>query len=383
MELTYDDLEEFNETNSTFMFFYIQSLETLKHYRKMNLVLTCIFTILGLIGHFLTMFVFFQKRFRKNSSNVFLLCLAVNDALYLVIHFFEDTVRTLIHLNEDYALFNVLNLIDKNNTTCRLINYFRYVLRFISAYIIVAFSLQRSLVVCAPLSSKFKSTKSAWHTVLVISILALIINLWVPFIYENKTDEAYLYCDVRKEWTREYFHITLVYICLIMLIPIVIIFASNTVIISNILRHVPRGGSVLRRSTKKINHMIKSSNRNFKLKPYYLNMNQMITRITNKANSRKKLTKILILITFSYAFLNLPYFIAWLLYYFEIILNRDNFIRQNYLYAGVELAKVFYILNYSIYFYIYCASGSVFRNQLKYSSKPIIFKAYFGTNVSW
>jgi hypothetical protein len=56
------------------------------------------------------------------------------------------------------------------------------------------------------------------------------------------------------------------------------------------------------------------------------------------------------------------------MYCFEINLNNKDYMKQNYLYGAFELAEILYILNFSIYFYIYCASGSVFRNQLKYSS---------------
>ena len=69
--------------------FYTDSLITLELCRKINIICTIIFTVLGVLGHSLTVFVFAQKRFRKNSSNVYLLCLALNDAFYLITNFFE------------------------------------------------------------------------------------------------------------------------------------------------------------------------------------------------------------------------------------------------------------------------------------------------------
>jgi hypothetical protein len=70
----------------------LTSFQTLEKSRKINLCFTIFFLIVGLIGHFLTIFVYAQKRFRKNSCNVYLLYLAFNDALFLIAHFFEDTV---------------------------------------------------------------------------------------------------------------------------------------------------------------------------------------------------------------------------------------------------------------------------------------------------
>lgn len=61
----------------------------LEQTRKINILTVLIIIIVGLVGNFLTIVVFSQKRFRINSSNVYLLCLAVVDALFLLLHFFE------------------------------------------------------------------------------------------------------------------------------------------------------------------------------------------------------------------------------------------------------------------------------------------------------
>lgn len=299
-----------------------------KEYRKIYLLATLILIIVSLIGHFLTIFVFGQKRFRKNSSNVYLFCLAINDCLYLVTHFFEDTIRTFIYLNETNSSFILaLNVIDKHMFTCRLVNYLRYVLRFISAYIIVAFTIQRVFLVYKPFSTKFKSTKSAWKTVLSITFISLVINSWVLFILEIRKDEKIIYCDVKINWSIIYFNSTLIYICVIMLVPILVIFICNSIIILQVYKTRRRNNtlqvnktidiktnldSIMNRKNAKINFIIESTdhvtgNLNVRIKPYYLNMNQIINKITDKANRSKKITKILVLISFSNAFLNLPY----------------------------------------------------------------------------
>lgn len=364
---------------------YANSLNQLEKFRKINLVSTILFIVIGLIGHFLTIFVFAQKRFRKNSSNVYLLCLAVNDALYLIIHFFEDVIRTFIHLNEESLspLIDKLNLIDRYNLSCQLINYLRYVFRFISAYIIVAFSVQRLIIINSPFTNKFKSTRSAWITVFLTTLISILINLWVPFLFEIKHEDGAQSCDVKKDWSTNYFHITLVYIFLIMFVPITIILVTNTLIILNILRtktqpylkernqrlvkHTRRSNQLIQIKNDKIE--VRNNNKYNKIKPYYLSIDQILKRVTSKANSTKRLTKILILISFSYAFLNLPYFVTWSFYYFEITFYKDEVIEHNLLYSAAEITEIFYILNYSIHFYIYCASGSMFRNQLRYSGK--------------
>lgn len=378
---------------------YLKSIHFLQVSRKANLFLTLILIVFGLIGHMLTIFVFIQKRFRKNSSNVYFLCLAVNDSVYLVIHFFKDSIRNYqsIYLTDDTnstsSFINFINLIDQFDFACKLMNYMRNVLRLISAYIIVAFTVQRLFLVYSPLSNNFKSKSSAWLTVAIIVAVSLIVNLWVPLIFEKNS-----ICDVHQGWHELYFHITLVYICLIMLIPIVIIHFSNLIIIkkvynksqSDILNNkilvtsANRYSNSIPYNNNKLSHYLsqsieqthnKSSSKKlkykrFKFKPYYLSMNQIISRVTHKANNSKRITKMLVLISFSYAALNLPYLIAWLCFYYKEVISQTSDITQhNYIYSLVKITELFFVLNYGICFYVNFATGSLFRNQLKYSSK--------------
>ncbi len=354
------------------------------------MILTLVISLSGLLGHSLTIYVFAQKRFRKNSSNVFLLCLAINDGLYLITHFFEDTIRsTYIHAN------NQFNLIDQYNIACQLINYFRYILRTISAYTLISISIQRLIIVFLPLINRFKSTQSAWLTMFCTTAIAIFVNMWVPFYFEvieidkNDLDVSLLSndslkniksCDVKKEYSDEYFHITIAYICLIMLLPILIILIANVLISYKVFyskyqqKKLNKSSLIAKNNSHSntANNNNNSNNSKIKLKPYYLNIDQVIKRVTNKANKAERLTKLLVLISFSYAFLNLPYFLTWSMYYIEINFNKEDAVTHNYLYSAVELTEIFYILHYSIHFYIYCLSGSVFRNQLKYSSMYIL-----------
>ena len=368
---------------------YLTSLKILENSRKINIFSTVVLIIFGLMGHSLTIFVFAQKRFRRNSSNVYFLCLAINDSLYLIIHFFKDTIRSYKNIYFEDSSNSFLNLIDQFSFTCKSLNYLRNVLRFISAYIVISFTIQRLFLVYSPLSNKFKSKKSAWNTVITITLVSLIINLWVPFIFEIQQVAKTTYCDVREGWSKLYFHITLVYICIIILIPILIIFTSNSIIIQSLYRstqpkklgiqvnksiQVSKNKIESFKNSKRDSFILKkNSNKSSKFKPYYLSMNQIIHRVTDKANNSKKLTKMLVLISFSYALLNLPYLITWCCYYYKEQFSKSHdIVQHNYVYAFVKISELFFVLNYSIYFYINLASGSVFRNQLRYSSNIFI-----------
>ena len=108
--------------------------ELIEMLKKINIFSTIVIVILGLIGHFITVNVYARKHNRTNAITVYLLCLAVNDSLFLIVHFFEDTLRSLNNFSlysksEQTDLYtkiiSVLRFADKFNPPCQIINYLR------------------------------------------------------------------------------------------------------------------------------------------------------------------------------------------------------------------------------------------------------------------
>jgi hypothetical protein len=386
--------------------------------KKINIYATIFVTLIGLIGHSLIISVFGQKRFRTSSNSVFLLCLAINDSLFLIVHFFEDTLRTFIqvYINESNSneMFNKfiqsLNLTDTYDFTCRLINYLRFILRFSSSYILVVFTIQRLHIIHSPFHNKFKSNKSAWLTCLTILIISFIINIWVLILFELTTDineientfEKTTYCDVSS--TNIFVQIPAVYICIDMLIPIIVILTCNLLIIvklkssrkkiekiSNIritksaipspLKNKTTNNDLLsinnlKASFKSIDSNISSNrlSKNYKLTPFYSSVNQLANRtaIKDSRNTHKNL----ILISFLFVVLNLPFLIDWFLLYFIYFENSEEETHtKDLLMASLQICEVFHVLNFCILFYVYCAVGTKFRSQLKYFG--IFFLNYY------
>ena len=54
--------------------------------REVNIYFTAVIVFFGLIGHLLTILVYSRREFRTNSSHAYLLCLAINDCLFLITH---------------------------------------------------------------------------------------------------------------------------------------------------------------------------------------------------------------------------------------------------------------------------------------------------------
>ena len=117
--------------NSDYMFTLVESLQLLIASRKINIYATICVILIGLIGNFITMFIFSQKKFRTNSSHVYLLCLSIIDTFFLVNHFFEDTIRAYISIYFSKTDDLFFKTIFRNETICRLANYFQYTFQLI------------------------------------------------------------------------------------------------------------------------------------------------------------------------------------------------------------------------------------------------------------
>ena len=67
----------------------------LKLSREINIYSTVVIVIFGLVGHLLTILVYSRKEFRTNSSHAYLLCLAINDGLFLITHLCKRFISNL------------------------------------------------------------------------------------------------------------------------------------------------------------------------------------------------------------------------------------------------------------------------------------------------
>ena len=128
----------------------------------------------------------------------------------------------------------------------------------------------------------------------------------------QQLDAEKQYCDVEKDWKNEYFIITIVYTTLIMLVPIIVIFICNGLILSKTKQadqsrrrlQMARNSHVINNINITVNRKINETR--YKLKPYYVSASQNTNTIRRKNENSKKLAQTLFLISFSYAFLNLP-----------------------------------------------------------------------------
>ncbi len=351
------------------------------HYTfKINICAMIAIVSIGLIGHILTICVYSQKKFRRNFSHIYIYCLSINDGLFLLVHFFEDVIIKLKEQDESNynPILEFFNLIDRFEFACYLITYSYNVLRFNSAYIIIAFTIQRLFIVYKPLSILFRSKKSAWKSVLFITFTSMIVNSWSFFLIELKKEGSKQYCTLIRELGFEYLIANTVYVVLVSVLSITIISVCNFLIILKTISddskrkkmqpNIHRASLATVKSIKSVNNRnlsnvrfsIKSVSTKFLLSiNNFYSRNQSIAGLKRKYNENnqtftKKITKKLMLISSLYVILNLPYLITWFIYYHLNFQNRIGLVTGDYLLAYLQITNILRILNYGISFFLYC-----------------------------
>jgi hypothetical protein len=122
---------------------HLESLFFLDKSRNFNIIASLIVTGIGLFGNLMIVSVFGSSKSRRNSNHVFLLVMAINDTFYLIIHGFENSLRSYIYMKRDElaSTFHYINIIDRYEFVCVSTNYLRNVLRFSSAYMVLFFEI--------------------------------------------------------------------------------------------------------------------------------------------------------------------------------------------------------------------------------------------------
>lgn len=194
--LTYDtqyytyDYNVSNDTNEYYvddditLTFAYQVGDFLTHYYTPTLVL------FGSIGNVISVIVFFKTKLRKLSSSYYLAALGITDTCFL----FGAFVSWLNYLD-----INIYN----RNYYCQFFTYLSGLCSFLSAWFVVAFTVERYIAVLYPLKRQTMCTVKRACTVL-IGLIVIGCVLCVPYFWfaspQYSDDISDWICDVREEY---------------------------------------------------------------------------------------------------------------------------------------------------------------------------------------
>ena len=299
---------------------------------------TSIIVVLGLIFNTISFVVLTRKHMRKSTTNMYLSILAVYDCLSLTLNFMIGVLRgqNPDTVNKDFQ--NSEGLCTFHGVIVELFN-------LLSVWLIVAFTVERFVMVKLPLKAKNLITpRRALYTIIGVSACVFVFSLHKIAVsgFEGDSVFGYKACKTRRAIFPEIIYF---YVAFNTWMPTFIIVGFNTMIILEI-----------KKNQKKRKEMTSNAN--------------------TMSKSDEKATKLLLAVSSAYVILILP---LGLIQTTELIWNGTEKVGPsdpNYVHFMTTKIKLkwaraffffFYQFNFAINFFLYVSSSSAtrFRTTLR------------------
>lgn len=270
------------------------------------------------------------------SASLYLACLAVSDACVLLTYvLFEWLQRGLPRWpgGRAYDLIAVPGL-------CQAYVFVSYMFRFMSAWFIVAFTIERCVGILMPIKRRVLCRRTfARRSLGAVVASAFGISLYKPILSTvHKAPNGMLFCSWKPPFRVETFVLDSVYGSTITVIPFVIMLTLNLLICRKL------------RQTKQrhLRHGI----------------------LTRESSIRLEFTAILLVVSTAFIVLNVPYFVTWCCNLVSDAHQMSRSIAETQTEMDTTrgwkyITKTIFFGNYCVNFFIYSLSGAYFRFQLR------------------
>jgi hypothetical protein len=255
--------------------------------REIEVCYSLTLIVLGSIGNVISVFVFFTTKLKKLSSSLYLAALAISDTGFLI-------ALLITWLNSfGVPLF-------KTSGMCEIDIYLTYVCSFLSAWLVVAFTVERFVAVRHPLRRTSMCTVARAKIVLV-SLTTLALILYVPCFWLTRieTHEDPAVCSLNPEFMVLATVINHVDFILTFILPFLVIATLNAWIsfmvwqsarIRRALMHMPHSAGIPQRPVRSL-------------------------------SSPAKVTKMLLAVSSAFLCLNLPSYVLRVMVYVQVRTN--------------------------------------------------------------
>lgn len=202
---------------------------------------TIVIIIVGLVCNCLSVCVLSQKTMRKSSTNMYLAVLAVYDMLALIMNFMIGVLRgQYINVNKDFQASEHL---------CKAQAVFVEVFNLLSVWIIVAFTVERYILVIYPLKSKLNTFNRSRLVIFGVSLVVIVFSLHKIFIsgFEGDSVFGYKACRTRRKTYKEAVYF---YVAFNTWLPTLIIFALNIRMLVQLKRNSKKRAQLTNKNVK-------------------------------------------------------------------------------------------------------------------------------------
>ena len=347
--------------------------------------------LIGLFGNVTSLCVFFAKRMRKlNVPLYYLTALSASDTIVLMSYVLMEWLNKGLPLWQGKHRLAVID----TQGMCHVFLLLSYTFRFVSVYLIVAFTVERYSAICNPFENRACSRKSTTRKVIAVVLLIgscisipklalsglysrhntstsnvnCVIRQIVDdddtsqYLYFNETDDVDVLastemtsqrsnsdnydcprsermCQCSEDYANTCYAIDVSYGFLITAVPYILMLGFNIPVIRQVIRTYGRK-----------NHVKLGAHHGVRLPKRKLTWELTVTQLV---------------VSSCFVFLNLPFFVTWC----QLIAARratpGAFGRITSLRNQLAITKTVFYVNYCINFFLYCLTGSYYRGVLR------------------
>lgn len=293
----------------------------------LNVYYTPLLVILGTIGNLVSVFVFYSSKLRLQSTSQYLSALALSDTVFLF-----QLLPPWLNALQITGLFHRPGF-------CQVFVYISYVTCCLSAWLVVAFTVERFVAVLYPLRRNAVCTVArARHVIGAIAAAALLLNLPVlRFAIPTRND-----CNIDYNYLEHAARFNLIDTAVSFTVPLAVIIVLNSWIMVGVWR--------LERAR---HQLIKAEAPG----------GRRVARVVGCPRSQQRVTRMLLIVSTVFVVLNLPAYTMRILAYALHLVSADFCPPRARLDpAGAVLRCEFSATRIFILYVLFCSAIAYFYN---------------------
>ncbi|XP_064597528.1 somatostatin receptor type 5-like [Liolophura sinensis] len=293
--------------------------------------LTPVILIIGILGNSLSLSVFTSKNMRSLSASNYLAALSLSDLMTLIFFVFIQWLQRGLKLLPGHVRVDFLAV----TGVCHLLMYLGYIFRFLSAWLVVIFTVERYIGVCHPLRRRSISTASSRKIILCLVLVSAVLLIYKPILSGPIEMVGEKHCVSLPEHKKVSEILDSIYGVLITLVPFILITALNLLIIRKLVQRNRR--------------------------------QRECSVMTEESIIRLEFTLILLAISLCFIAFNLPYFTFWIQTVFESKTQKSAYdlTSKSHTTGVLYIVRAIFYMNYCVNFFLYSITGAYFRREVK------------------